>query len=76
MRNHANSEVEDGPVADELLPCNEVPECDTICHDTEENDKNEGEEGRCCPDVERHDGVNSNFVFVVAEENKKNDGGD
>ena len=39
-------------MADELLPGGEVPEGDAICHDSKQNDEEEGEEGRGVEDVE------------------------
>lgn len=53
-------------MSDELLPSDHVPDCYTIGHDAEKDNKDKGEEGRCCPDVEWH--YWGGCVFVLPED--------
>jgi len=51
-----------------FLPCDQVPDTNTIRHDAKKYDENQGEEGLSSPDVERHNRLAREFSLPDPEE--------
>ena len=67
---------EGGPVAELLLPGDEVPDEGAVGHEAEEDDDDEGEEGRGAEDGEGEDGMVRELVFPEGECHEEECGGD
>lgn len=67
---------EGGPVADFLLPGDEVPDEGGVGHEAEKDDDDEGEEGGGFEDGEWEDGVWGVFVLPDREGGEEDDGED
>ena len=72
----AKGRGEDGPVADLLLPGDEVPDEGAVGHEAEDDDGHEGEEGARAEDGQREDGVPGEFLLPEGEGAEEGDGGD